>query len=161
MKWLVCIRPLYLLSRPVQWLTLGHLNFSLKIMSGNFLISKISAHDVSTTLDRMESILKEKGMGIFGRVDHAANAEKAGLSMPATQVLIFGNPKMGTPLMLKSPSIAVDLPLKMMATESDGQVTLSWTDPLHLKALHQIEGCDEIFDTMAKALDAMATAATA
>ena len=125
------------------------------------IISKVSGHDVSTTLDRLESILKEKGMGIFGRVDHAANADKAGLSMPATQVLIFGNPKMGTPLMLNTPGIALDLPLKMMAAEdANGQVTLSWTDPMHLKATHQVEGCDEIFNTMAAALDAMATAAT-
>ena len=124
------------------------------------LMSKTSAHDVATTLDRLETILKEKGMGIFGRVDHAANAEKAGLSMPATQVLIFGNPKAGTPLMLSAPSMALDLPMKMLAAEADGKVTLSWTDPKHLKAVHQVQGCDEIFDAMSGALDAIATAAT-
>lgn len=125
------------------------------------LNSKNSVHDVSTTLDRLEAILKEKGMGIFGRVDHAANAEKAGLSMPATQVLIFGNPKAGTPLMLKAPSIALELPLKMMATEdASGQVTLSWMSPGYLKSHHQLEGCDEIIDNIASALDALATAAT-
>ena len=130
-------------------------------MNVNGIISKTSAHDVKTTIDRLEAILKEKGMGIFGRVDHAANATKADLHMPATQVLIFGNPKMGTPLMLKQPSIALDLPLKMMATMADnGDVTLNWVSPLHLKAIHQVEGCDEVFNKMAGALEAIATAAT-
>ncbi|OED38344.1 hypothetical protein AB833_19990 [Chromatiales bacterium (ex Bugula neritina AB1)] len=123
--------------------------------------SKNSAHDVSTTLDRLEAILKDKGLGVFGRVDHAANAQKVDMSMPATQVLIFGNPKAGTPLMLKSASMALDLPLKMLASEdSDSQVTLSWMDPLHLKEFHQVEECEKIFDNMSKALDGLATAAT-
>lgn len=112
-------------------------------MSPTGIMSKTSAHDVSTTIDRLESIVKEKGMGIFGRVDHAANANKADLEMPATQVLVFGNPKLGTPLMLKQPSMALELPLRMMATEgADGVVTLSWISPQHLKAMHEVEGCD-------------------
>ncbi len=130
-------------------------------MSVEGLVSKASAHDVPTTIDRLEAILKEKGMGIFGRVDHAANATKAGLNMPATQVLIFGNPKLGTPLMLKQPSIALDLPLKMMATEdASGAVSLSWISPQHLKAVHGIEEYDEVFDKMTGALEAVASAAT-
>ena len=120
-----------------------------------------SLHDVSTTVDQLEAILKGKGMEIFGRIDHAANATKAGLSMPPTEVLIFGNPKVGTPLMLNAPSIALDLPLKMMATlDANGQVTLSWACPLYLKSRHQIEGCDEIIDNIAIALEAVASAAT-
>jgi len=89
-------------------------------------ISIESAHSVSDTIDRLEATLKEKGMGVFGRVDHAANAKKVDLDMPETQVLIFGNPKLGTKLMLSAPSIALDLPLKMLASkDADGKV-LDW-----------------------------------
>ena len=131
-------------------------------MTQDAFMSKPSAHDVSITIDRLESILKEKGMGIFGGVDHAENATKADLAMPATQVLIFGNPKMGTPLMLNTISMALDLPLKMMATEdASGQVALNWTNPQYLKNLHKVEGCDEVFNTMSAALEAIAAAATA
>lgn len=116
-------------------------------------ISIESAHTVSETIDRLEAVLKEKGMGIFGRVDHAANAKKVDLEMPETQVLIFGNPKLGTKLMQAAPSIAIDLPLKMMATKnSDSTVSLSWIDPAHMKSFHNVSGCDEVFETISGAL---------
>ncbi len=125
-------------------------------------ISIESAHSVSETIDRLEAVLKEKGMGIFGRVDHAANAKKVELEMPETQVLIFGNPKLGTRLMQAAPSIAIDLPLKMMATEnSDGTVSLSWIDPAHLKSIHAVSGCDDVFETISGALMNIAGGVTA
>ena len=125
------------------------------------LVSIESAHSVSDTIDRLEAILKEKGMGIFGRVDHTANAAKADLTMPNTQVLIFGNPKMGTGLMLASPRIAIDLPLKMLAAEdTNGKVHLSWIDPAHQKSFHSVQGCDEVFQNISTALENMATAAS-
>jgi len=131
-----------------------------EIIRKNNQISIECAHSVSDTIDHLEAVLKDKGLGIFGRVDHAANARKVDLDMPETQVLIFGNPKLGTKLMLASPSIALDLPLKMMATEStDGKVYVSWTDPMHLKHFHQVENCDDAFATISEMLMGVATAA--
>jgi len=121
-----------------------------------------SAYSVSETIDRLEATLKEKGMGVFGRVDHKANAEKVDLEMPDTQVLIFGNPKLGTKLMLSAPGIALDLPLKMLAAKADdGNVYLSWIDPAHLRAFHKVENCDEQFETMGNALLAIASGVAA
>ena len=121
------------------------------------MISIASAHDVPTTIDRLNSILTEKGFAVFGRVDHAANAKSVDMSIPPTQLLIFGNPQMGTKLIMKSPNIAVDLPMKMIAAEDQtGKVHLSWIDPQHLKTVHQVEGCDELFDKMANALEGFA-----
>ena len=115
-------------------------------MAQTAITSIESAHDVATTIDRLESILTEKGLAIFGRVDHAANAESVGMSLPPAQLLIFGNPQVGTKLIMSSPSIALDLPLKMLAAENDaGKVHLSWIDPQHLRSFHQVEECDELF----------------
>ena len=121
------------------------------------IITIESAHDVPTTMDRLDSILAENGFAVFGRVDHAANAESVGMSIRPTQLLIFGNPQIGTKLIIKSPGIAVDLPLKMIASEDEsGNVQLGWVDPQHLKAAHQVEDCDELFIKMAHALEGFA-----
>lgn len=121
-----------------------------------------SAHDVPTTIDRLETILTEKGFSVFGRVDHAANAEGVSMSIPPTQLLIFGNPQIGTKLIMSSPGIAVDLPLKMLASaDQTGKVHLGWVDPEHLKTTHQVEGCDELFTKMAGALEGIAKQAVA
>ena len=104
-----------------------------------------SPHDVATTIDKLEAVLESKGMNVFGRVDHAANAEKVGLSLRPTQLLLFGNPNLGTPLMVSAQSAAMDLPQKMLAFQDEsGNVFLSWDDPQYLKERHGIEGCDEI-----------------
>jgi uncharacterized protein (DUF302 family)/uncharacterized membrane protein YidH (DUF202 family) len=102
--------------------------------SGEGIISKPSRHSVPETLDRLETTLHEKGVKVFARVDHSGEAEKAGLKMPPTQVLIFGNPKAGTPAMLSAPTAAIDLPLKALAwQDSDGKVWLSYNDVEYLK----------------------------
>src|ERR1700674_1171698 len=102
--------------------------------SGDGIISKPSRFSVPETLDRLETILRAKGITIFARIDHSGEAEKAGMAMPSTQVLIFGNPKGGTPLMLAAPTSAIDLPLKALAwQDSDGGVWLSYNDPQYLK----------------------------
>ena len=93
-----------------------------------------SPHDVATTIDKLEAVLESKGMNVFGRVDHAANAEKVGLSLRPTQLLLFGNPNLGTPLMVSAQSAAMDLPQKMLAFQDEsGNVFLSWDDPQYLK----------------------------
>jgi len=121
-----------------------------------------SPHDVATTMDRLEAVLAEKGMTVFARIDHAAGADSVGIEMPGTQVLVFGNPKVGSPLMLCAPSVAIDLPQKMLAWEdATGATRLGWNDPTWLRSRHDIEGCDEVIGTVSGALDAFAAAATA
>jgi len=101
----------------------------------NGLVSLPSPYTVPETLDRLESILQQKNVNIFARVDHSGEAEKVGLKMPPTQLLIFGNPKGGTPLMLAAPLSAIDLPLKALAwQDSEGKVWLSYNDPQYLKS---------------------------
>jgi len=99
-----------------------------------------SKFSVAQTADRLESLLKSKGVKIFTRIDQAAEAKSVGLSMPETQLLIFGDPKAGTPLMVKYPSLALDLPLKALIWQSmDGQVWLSYNAPEYLKARHHLD----------------------
>jgi uncharacterized protein (DUF302 family) len=102
--------------------------------AGEGIISKESKYSVPETLDRVDALLRAKGIKIFVRIDHSGEAEKAGLKMPPTQLLIFGNPKGGTPVMLAAPTAAIDLPLKALAwQDSDGRVWLSYNDPEYLK----------------------------
>lgn len=100
-------------------------------------ISKLSPHSVPKTIQRLCALLKSKGVAIFALVDHSGEAEKAGLKMRPTQLLIFGNPKGGTPLMLAAPSTAIDLPLKALVWEdADGKVWLSYNSPDYLQQRH-------------------------
>ncbi len=111
--------------------------------SGEGIISQRSHGSVSETLDRLEAILRSKGITIFARVDHSGEAEKVGLKMPPTQLLIFGNPKGGTPVMLAAPLAAIDLPLKALAwQDADGGVWLSYNDPQYLMRRFGLAGDD-------------------
>jgi uncharacterized protein (DUF302 family) len=97
---------------------------------GEGILRAPSTRSVPETLDRLEAILKTKGVRVFARIDHAGEAARVGLSMPPTQVLIFGNPRAGTPVMLAAPTSAIDLPLKALAwQDAAGQVWLGYTDP--------------------------------
>lgn len=121
-----------------------------------------SSHDVAATMDKLEAIVKDKGMTVMARVNHGAGAKKAGMDLRPTELLIFGNPKVGTPLMLCSQSIAIDLPQKMLVWQAeDGKVYLGFNDPAHLKARHSTEGCDEVFGKVSGALNNFAKAAAA
>jgi uncharacterized protein (DUF302 family) len=98
------------------------------------LVSKPSARSVGETIDRLESVLREKNIHVFARIDQRAEAEKVGLKMPAMELLIFGNPKGGTPLMIAEPAIGIDLPLKAMAWEDrEGKVWLSYNSTEYLR----------------------------
>ena len=89
------------------------------------------------TVEKLKTILKSKGVTLFALVDHSGEAEKVGLKMPPTKLLIFGNPKGGTPLMLAAPSAAIDLPLKILVAEdSQGKVWISYNSPEYLKERH-------------------------
>lgn len=121
-----------------------------------------SAHDVSTTADRLEKALLSKGMTIFTRIDHAAGAIKAGKTLRPTELVIFGNPKVGTPLMQCQQSIAIDLPQKALIWEDDsGQVWFSYNTPAYLASRHNIEGCDQALAKIEQALSNFAQAAVA
>jgi uncharacterized protein (DUF302 family) len=107
--------------------------------SNNGIISKVSNHSVDETADKLKGILQAKNVMLFALVDHSGEAEKAGLKMRPTKLLIFGNPKAGTPLMLASPSSAIDLPLKILiAEDADGKVWVSYNDPIYLKDRHNL-----------------------
>jgi uncharacterized protein (DUF302 family) len=96
-----------------------------------------SAHSVDKTVSRIEGLLNERGVKIFALVDHSGEARMSGLEMPPTKLLIFGNPKAGTPIMLAAPSAALDLPMKILVAEDpDGRVAVSWNDPLWLQERH-------------------------
>jgi uncharacterized protein (DUF302 family) len=102
--------------------------------AGKGLVSKSSARSVVETINRLEAVLREKNIQIFARIDQRAEAEKAGLPMPAMELLIFGNPKAGTPLMVAEPTIGIDLPLKALAWEDrEGKVWLSYNAPEYLQ----------------------------
>jgi len=103
------------------------------------IVNVPSRRSVPETLAQLESILAEKGITIFARVDHSGEAKKAGLEMRPTQLLIFGSPKAGTPLMVAAPSLAIDLPLKALVwQDAQGKVWLSYNSPEYLQQRHGI-----------------------
>jgi len=105
--------------------------------SDNGIMTMPSPHPVDLTVQKLEGILQAKGVKLFALIDHSGEAEKAGMKMPPTKLLIFGNPKAGTPLMLASPSVAIDLPLKILVWEgADGKVQISYNAPAYLQARH-------------------------
>ncbi|HEV2268889.1 MAG TPA: DUF302 domain-containing protein [Steroidobacteraceae bacterium] len=96
-------------------------------------IQLLSHHSVNGTIDRLEALLQQRGILVFARIDFSGDAGRAGLSMRAEQMLIFGNPKAGTPLMLAAPAAGLDLPLKLLAWEApDGKVWAAYNDPQYI-----------------------------
>src|ERR1700719_4574063 len=103
------------------------------------LVDLPSNHSVNETVEKVKGILQAKDIALFALVDHSGEAEKAGLKMPPTKLLIFGSPKAGTPVMLAAPSIAIDLPLKILIWEdSQGKVWVSFNSPVYLQERHGV-----------------------
>jgi uncharacterized protein (DUF302 family) len=103
----------------------------------NGIVTIPSNHTVDETVDRLKNILQSKGITLFAIIDHSGEAAKVGMKMPNTKLVIFGNPKGGTPLMLAAPSIAIDLPLKILVAEdAQGKVWVSYNSPEYLKERH-------------------------
>ena len=116
-----------------------------------------SHHSVDETVDKLKTILKSKGVTLFALVDHSGEAEKVGLKMPPTKLLIFGNPKGGTPLMLAAASAALDLPLKILVAEDpQGKVWITYNSPDYLKERHGLP--DDLVPNIA-VVQALASAA--
>jgi uncharacterized protein (DUF302 family) len=114
----------------------------------NGMVHLSSPYSVPETLQRLESLLRTKGLTVFCRVDHSGEAEKAGLKMNPTQLVIFGSPKAGTPLMVASSTLAIDLPLKALIWEdAGGKVWVSYNTAEYLKARHNIS--DELLKNIA------------
>jgi len=103
----------------------------------NGITDKPSAHTVEETVEMLKSILQAKGITLFALIDHSGEAEKVGMAMRPTKLLLFGNPKAGTPLMLAAPSSAIDLPLKILVWEdAHGKVWISYNSLAYLKERH-------------------------
>ena len=101
------------------------------------IIDKPSNHSVDQTVEKLKALLQAKGVTLFALVDHSGEAEKVGMKMPPTKLLIFGSPKAGTPLMLAAPSIAIDLPLKILVWQDpQSKVWISYNSPEYLKDRH-------------------------
>ncbi len=125
------------------------------------LVRVKSAHDVSMTADKLVSLLKSKGMTVFTRIKHSESAKKVGVVLRPTELVIFGNPKVGSPLMACSQSVAIDLPQKAVVMEDEtGDVWLVYNSPSYLASRHHIEGCDEVLSKVEGALANFAKGAT-
>jgi uncharacterized protein (DUF302 family) len=125
------------------------------------LISKKSAHSVGETVSRLEKAAKEDGLVVFARIDHAAGARSVGQTLRPTELLVFGNPKPGTPLMQSNQAIGIDLPLKALAFEDERrEVWLIYNAPAHLATRHGITDRAAVVDAMTKALDRLTDIAT-
>ncbi|MGB3551454.1 MAG: DUF302 domain-containing protein [Candidatus Binatus sp.] len=111
----------------------------MTLSRGNGIVDILSNHSVDQTLEKLKGILEAKGVTIFALIDHSGEAEKAGLKMPPTKLLIFGSPKAGTPVMLAAPSIAIDFPLKILIREDgQGKVRVSYNSLAYLQERHGV-----------------------
>ena len=105
----------------------------------NGIVDRLSHHSVEQTVEKLKGILLSKGVMLFATVDHSGEAEKVGMKMRPTKVLIFGSPKAGTPLMLAAPSVAIDFPLKALISEdANGKVSVTYNSPEYLQQRHGI-----------------------
>jgi uncharacterized protein (DUF302 family) len=121
--------------------------------AGEDWIIKQSPHDVSTTADRLVAVINKAGATVFARIDHQANAKKAGMEMAPATVVLFGNPKIGTPIMQANPQAAIDLPVKVLIWSVNGKTKIGALAPAALKARHAVEGADGSFKKMNGALN--------
>ncbi len=125
------------------------------------LVKKQSAHSVKETMDKFETLIKSKGMGVFARIDHGKNASGVDMKMNDAEVLIFGNPKGGTVLMQNDIAVALDLPLRVVVyKDNDGKVWLSYHNPQGLKESYNITGGVKVLDKVEGGLDKLSSAAT-
>jgi uncharacterized protein (DUF302 family) len=119
------------------------------------LVKKKSVHTVQETMDRLEEVVSGKGLTVLARIDHRANAESVGKKLPDSQVLIFGNPKAGTRVMLHDLAAGLDLPMRVLVySDFDGNTWLVYHNPQGLKALFAVEEC-KVLEQLEKGLNAM------
>lgn len=140
---------------------LGFLMFPLAAgADAGGLITKSSPYEVTETLDRLEAVLGEKGITVALRWNHGQRASDADIELRDTQVLMFGNPKIGSHLMTSVQSAGIDLPMKALAwRDADGQVWLAYNDPAYVAERHDIDDRDDVLEKLSKALDNFTEAA--
>jgi uncharacterized protein (DUF302 family) len=130
--------------------------------SSRGLINLTSPHDAATTANRLEEVLRTNGMNIVARVNHAQAAAGAGMELRPTELLIFGNPQAGTPLMQRSQTAAIDFPQKALVWQDEqGQVWISFNDPDYLIKRHGIDCTTEIAGKMKRVIEGFTAAVTA
>jgi uncharacterized protein (DUF302 family) len=123
------------------------------VAASDGMVNVQSTFNVEETADRMVSILKEKGMTVFNRIKHSAAAAEVGIELRNTELILFGNPKVGSPLMKCQQSAAIDLPQKALIWKDDqAKVWISYNDPRYLKKRHNITGCEEVISKIETAL---------
>ena len=132
---------------------------SYSVIAQDSIIKMESKYTVRETADRFETIAKEKGLNIFARINHQENAASVNMELRPTEVIIFGNPKVGTPLMQCAQEVAIDLPQKILIYEDENQlVWLSYNNPDYLKKRHNIKGCDAILSKIGDVLSKLSAA---
>ena len=135
--------------------------FTMSSYADNGMVTKASAYSVAETLDRFSSIIKKKGIIRFARINHAQGAKKVGLSLRPLELIIFGKPQMGSPLMNINPEIAIDLPLKAIAwQDKDGKVWLAYNSPAYIAKRHSISAQHPVIKKMTGALNKFSDYAT-
>jgi uncharacterized protein (DUF302 family) len=126
-------------------------------LASDGMVNVRSTFNVEETADRMESILKEKGMTVFNRIKHSEAAAAVGIELRNTELILFGNPKVGSPLMKCQQSAAIDLPQKALIWEDDkATVWISYNNPRYLEKRHNITGCEEVISKIERALAGIA-----
>jgi len=135
--------------------------FTMPSYANDHLTTVNSAHSVKDTADKFAQLVEAKGLTLFARIDHSANAAGVDLELAPTELILFGNPNVGTKLMQCAPTVAIDLPQKALIWEDkDGAVKLAYNTPAHVKEAHSIEGCDPIIEKITGLLAGLAAAAT-
>ncbi|PFG58585.1 uncharacterized protein (DUF302 family) [Vibrio sp. ES.051] len=133
---------------------------SVSALAGEGVIKIASMHTVKDTADKFVAIAQEKGLNVFTRINHQENAAKVDMTLRPTEVIVFGNPKVGTPLMLCAQGVALDLPQKVLVYEDvDGKTWLAYNDPMYLKQRHHIKGCDQVLSKVRGVLGKVTSAA--
>jgi uncharacterized protein (DUF302 family) len=134
---------------------------SAPLYAADGMIDVKSSFGVKETGDRLDNVLKEKGMTIFNRVKHSDAANNVGVKLRETELIIFGNPKVGSPLMKCQQSVAIDLPQKALIwKDSEGKVWISYNNPRYLEKRHNISNCEEVISKIEKALAGITKAAS-
>jgi uncharacterized protein (DUF302 family) len=140
---------------------LATLGIAGTVYAADGMVEVKSANSVKDTISKFEATAKERGLMIFARIDHAAGAQKIGKTLRPTELLIFGNPQGGTPLMECAQSVGIDLPLKALSWEdASGQVWLGYNDPQYLVTRHGAKDCGPVARNLRKALEGLAAQAT-
>ena len=131
--------------------------FTTEAIAQTGLVVTESPHSVADTVNRLENTLTDKGLNIFGKVNHSQGAASVDMDLPPTEVVIFGNPAAGTPLMQCNRTVAIDLPQKILVWEEDAQTFVAFNDPAYLNERHNLAECEEALAGIGHALKGIVT----